>query len=200
MSRITLTVAALVAAATASGIALASTGNERPPFAPAYVGTVKGTLRMPGRVDTWTVQALRFKLQNARFVRGAWGGTYLVTGGRVTFTSKATGECKSAATASFSLGRLPWNAAAISFLQNRRDPGYGYQARVAKERPVKVTQVCADPGGSYKQQDTVSPAGGSWLLTDISERLVPGKRLSGRHTEQSYNGTSSWTWNLAPRR
>ena len=153
--------------------------SPRPPFATAYVGTVKGTLRMPGRVDTWTVQALRFKLQNARFVRGAWGGTYLVTGGRVTFTSKATGECKSTTTGSLSLGRLPWIAAAISFLQNRRDPGYGYQARVAKEHPVKVTQVCADPGGSYKQQDTVSPAGGSWLLTDISERLVPGKRLRG---------------------
>ena len=201
MRRITFTFAALAAAATASGLALASTQAPRPPFATAYVGTVKGTLRMPGRVDTWTVHALRFNLQNARFVRGAWGGTYLVTGGRVMFTSKATGECKSTATASFSLGRLPWNAAAISFLQNRRDPGYGYQARVAKEHPVKVTQVCADPGGSYKQQDTVSPAGGSWLLTDISERLVPGKRLRGSYKVQSdYGGASSWTWNLAPRR
>jgi hypothetical protein len=193
-------VSALVATATASGIALGSTGGDRPPFAPAYVGTVKGTLRMPGRVDTWTVQALRFKLQNARFVRGAWGGTYLVTGGGVTFTSMATGECKSTTTASFSLGRLPWDAAAISFLQNRRDPGYGYQARVAKEHPIRVTQECADPGGSYKQQELVSPAGGLWLLTDISERLVPGRRLRGSHTERSEYGTRSSTWNLAPRR
>jgi hypothetical protein len=157
-------------------------------------------MRMPGRIDTWTVQGLRFKLQNARFVRGAWGGTYLVTGGRVAFTSKATGECKSTTTASFSLGRLSWNAAAISFLQNRRDPGYGYQARVAKEHPVKVTQECTDGGETYTQQELVSPAGGLWLHTDIGERLVPGKRLRGSHTEQGYNGSRSSTWNLAPRR
>src|SRR5688572_17021389 len=98
MRRSTLLIAsisALAATVAAAGVALGSTGSERPPFAPAYVGTVKGTLRMPGRVDTWTVQALKFKLQNARFVRGASGGTYLVTGGRVTYTSKSTGECKS---------------------------------------------------------------------------------------------------------
>ena len=199
MRRSTLIVT-LVASAAVSGIAFASDGVTRPPFAPAYVGTATGTMRMPGRVDTWTVQALRFKLQNARFVRGAWGGTYLVAGGRVTFTSKATGECKSTTTASFSLGRLPWDAAAISFLQNRRDPGYAYQARVAKEHPVNVTQECADPGGSYTRKELVSPAGGLWLHTDIGERFVPGKPLRGSHREQGYGGSRSSTWNLAPRR
>ena len=195
------TISALVATATASGIALGSTGSTRPAFAPAYMGTVKGTLRVPGRTDTWTVQGLRFKLQNARFARGRWGGTYLVTGGRVTFTSKATGECMSTTTASFSLGRLPWDAGSISFLQNLREPGYAYLARVTKEHPVKVTQECTEAGETYERQELVSPAGGLWLLTDIGERLVPGKRLSGRHTEQSsYNGSRSWTWNLAPRR
>ena len=59
-----MTISALVAtAAAASGIALGSPGAARPAFAPAYVGTAQGTLRMPGRTDTWTVQGLTFKLQ-----------------------------------------------------------------------------------------------------------------------------------------
>jgi hypothetical protein len=98
-------ISAFVATATAAGIARGSTGSTRPAFAPAYVGTAKGTLRMPGRIDAWTVQGLTYKLQNARFARGRWGGVYLVTGGRVTFTTKATGECKSSTTGGFSLGR-----------------------------------------------------------------------------------------------
>jgi hypothetical protein len=105
-----------------------------------------------------------------------------------------------AAASRIALGRLPWDAAAISFLQNRRDPGYTYQARVSKEHPVKVTQECADPGGAYTRTELVSPAGGLWLHTDIGERLVPGRRLSESHTEQGYNGSRSATWNLAPRR
>ena len=36
------TISALVATATASGIALGSTGSTRPAFAPAYVGTAQG--------------------------------------------------------------------------------------------------------------------------------------------------------------
>ena len=157
------------------------------------MGTVKGSLKVPGRTDTWTVQALRFKLQNARFVRGAWGGTYLVTGGRVTFTSKATGECTSNTTASFSLGRLPWEAAAISFLQNRREPGYAYQARVAKEQGTQGQPRSAPSrGGTFPRPDVVRPAGGLWLLTDIGERFVPGKRLRGSYKVQSArDGTSS---------
>jgi hypothetical protein len=200
---LTLTISALVAtAAAASGIALGSPGAARPAFAPAYVGTAQGTLRMPGRTDTWTVQGLTFKLQNARLARGRWGGTYLVTGGRVTFTSKATGECKSSTTASFSLGRMTWDKGSILFLQNLREPGYDYLARVTKEHPVKVTQQCNDRGETYTNQEVVSTAGGLWLLTDIGERIFPGRRLSGSHREQSYDGTGTrtWTWNLAPRR
>jgi hypothetical protein len=192
--------ALVVATATASGIALGSTGSARPAFAPAYVGTATGTLRMSGRIDTWTVQGLTFKLQNARFARGRWGGTYLVTGGRVTFTSKATGECKSNTTGSFSLGRMTWDRGSILFLQNHREPGYGYQASATKEHPVKVTQECNDRGETFARQEVVSPAGGLWLHTDIGERLFPGKRLRGSHMERSEYGARSWTWNLAPRR
>jgi hypothetical protein len=104
---------------------------------------------MPGRIDTWTVHGLTFKLQNARFARGRWGGVYLVTGGRVTFTSKATGECKSSTSGSFSLGRMTWDKGSILFLQNLREPGYGYQASATKEHPVKVTQECNDRGETF---------------------------------------------------
>jgi hypothetical protein len=201
MSRGTLmTTMVIVLTASASGTALAvSSGDvqQRPPFARAYVGTVTGTLRTTGQADTWTVKGLTFRLQNARFVRGAWGGTYLVTGGRVTFTTQATGECKGAKSGSFSLGRLSWNAAALSFLQNRRSPGYAYQARVSKEHPVNVKSVCAD---GFSTQDLMSPGGGFWLGTDINERLVPGKRLAGRYVIREDRGTRTWTWNLAPRR
>ena len=155
------TISALVATAAASGIAFGSTGAARPAFAPAYVGTAQGTLRMPGQIDTWTVQGLTFKLQNARFARGRWGGTYLVTGGRVTFTSKATGECKSSTTASFSLGRMTWDTGSILFLQNLREPGYGYQARATKEHPVKVTQECNDRGGDVHQTGGREPGRGA---------------------------------------
>ena len=200
MSRGTLitTFAVLVASAAAAATALAgaSGAEQRPPFAGSYVGTVTGTLRTSGQIDTWTVQRLTFKLQNARFVRGAWGGTYLVTSGRVSFTTKADGECTSTKSGSFSLGRLSWSAAAISFLQNRTSPGYAYQARVSKEHPVNVTKRCAD---GFVMRDLVSPAGGSWLHTDIDERLVPGKRLAGRYTIREERGTRTWTWNLAPR-
>jgi hypothetical protein len=182
-------VAALVLAASASG-------EARPPFARAYVGTATGTLRVPGRVDTWAVRGLTFRLQNARFARGRWGGTYLVTGGRVTFTTTAAGDCTGTESGSFSLGRLSWDAASISFLQNLRSPGYAYPARVAKEHPVTVGRRCAGAA----RQDLVSPAGGLWLLSDIGERLVPGKRLAGRRTESDPGrGTRTWTWNLAPR-
>lgn len=182
-------VAALVLAASASG-------QARPPFARAYVGTATGTLRIPGRIDTWAVRGLTFRLQNARFARGRWGGTYLVTGGRVTFTTTAAGDCTGTKSGSFSLGHLSWDAASISFLQNLRSPGYAYQARVAKEHPVAVSQRCAGAA----RQDLVSPAGGLWLLSDIGDRLVPGKRLAGRRTESDPGrGTRTWRWNLAPR-
>ena len=182
-------VATLVLAAPASG-------EAQPPFARAYVGTATGTLRIPGRVDTWTVRGLTFKLQNARFARGRWGGTYLVTGGRVTFTTTATGDCTGAKSGSFDLGRLSWDAAAISFLQNLRSPTYGYEARVAKEHPVPVGLSCAGAA----RQDEVSPAGGLWLLSDFGARFLPGKRIAGRHTEsEPGRGTRTWTWNLVPR-
>ena len=193
------TLAALVLTASASGTALALTSGEeqqRPPFAHAYVGTVTGTLRTSGQVDTWTVKGLTFRLQNARFVRGRWGGTYLVTGGRVSFTTNATGECKGTKSGSFSIGRLSWDAAAISFLQNLRSPGYDYQARVSKEHPVNVTRVCDD---GYSTRELLSPGGGFWLGTDINERLVPGKRLVGRYVIREDRGTRTWTWNLLPR-
>jgi hypothetical protein len=184
-------VAVLVLAASASG-------ETRPPFARAYVGTATGTLRVAGgRVDTWTVRGLTFRLQNARFARGRWGGTYLITGGRVTFTTTATGDCNAKKSGSFSLGHLSWDAASLSFLQNLREPGYAYEARVSKEHPVTVTQTCAD-GAS--RQDLVSPAGGLWLLSGIGARLVPGKRVAGRHTESDPGrGTRTWTWQLSPR-
>jgi hypothetical protein len=45
----------------------------------------------------------------------------------------------------------------------------------------------------------LTPAGGLWLMTDISERLQPGRRLGGSHTDRSDRGVRTWTWNLAPR-
>jgi hypothetical protein len=186
----------VVTAAVAAALAGSAAGQQRPPFARSYVGTVTGTLRTSGRIDTWTVQRLTFKLQNARYARGRWGGTYLVTFGRVSFTTTANGECTSKKSGSFSLGRLPWDAASISFLQNLSSPGYGYQARVSKQHPVNVTKQCTD---GYVMRDLVSPAGGLWLGTDINERLVPGRRLAGRYTIREDRGTRTWTWNLAPR-
>jgi hypothetical protein len=193
----TLAVLVVTAAAAATAIAGSSGGEQRPPFARSYVGTVAGTLRTSGQVDTWTVQRLTFKLQKARYARGRWGGTYLVTSGHVSFTTKATGECKSTKSGSFALGRLSWDAASISFLQNLGPPGgYGYQARVSKQHPVNVTKQCAD---GFTMRELVSPAGGFWLGTNIGERMVPGKRLAGRYVIREDGGTRTWTWNLVPR-
>jgi hypothetical protein len=186
----------LVTAVAALLLTTCASGGARPLFARAFVGTVTGTLKMPGRTDTWTVKGLTFRLWNARFTRGRWGGTYLVSGGRVTFKTTATGGCTGSRAGSFSLGRLSWDAAAISFLQNLRTPTYAYEARVSKEHPLTVTKLCA--GAS--SQELVSPAGGLWLRTDIGQRLVPGRRLAGRQTESDPGpGTRTWTWNLAPR-
>src|SRR3954453_8557967 len=146
-----------ISALVALVLVASATGAERPPFARAYVGTVMGTLRMNGRVDAWKVEGLTFRLQSARFARGRWGGTYLVTGGRVTFTIATTGACTSTKSGAFSLGRLSWDGASISFLQNLREPGYGYEVRVAKEHPVAAAPECADVPG---MDDVVSPAGG----------------------------------------
>jgi hypothetical protein len=193
----TLAVLVVTAVAAATAIAGSSGGEQRPPFARSYVGTVAGTLRTSGQVDTWTVQRLTFKLQNARYARGRWGGTYLVTSGHVSFTTKANGECKSTKSGSFALGHLSWGAASISFLQNLGPPGgYGYQARVSKQHPVNVTKQCAD---GYTMRELVSPAGGFWLGTNIGERMVPGKRLAGRYVIREDGGTRTWTWNLVPR-
>ena len=152
-------------------------------------GRCPARLRTAGRTDTWTVRGLTFTLQSARFARGRWGGTYLVTAGRVTFKTSTTGTCTATSSGSFSLGRLKWDAASISFLQNLREPGYAYGARVLKEHPVRAAQ-CAE---------AISPAGGLWLLTDVDGRLVPGKRLAGHRTERSARGTRMWAWNLVPR-
>jgi len=171
----------------------------RPPFAQAYVGTVTGTLRTADHTDVWRVSGLTFRLQNARFARGRWGGTYLVTGGRVTFTSAAKGECRYSTAGALSLGRLPWLAASISFLQNLRGSGYSFQGRVLKPRELPVVRECGDGTDAYAMNDTVDPAGGLWLMTDISERLQPGRRLRGSHTVRSDRGVRTWTWNLAPR-
>ncbi len=192
----TMAALALTASATATALAASSGAEQRPPFARAYVGTVTGTLRTSGQVDTWTVKGLTFKLQNARFARGRWGGTYLVTRGRVSFTTNATGECTGTKSGNFSIGRLSWDTAAISFLQNLRSSGYAYQARVSKQHPVNVTKVCDD---GYSSRELVSPGGGLWLGTDINERLVPGKRLVGRYVIRDDRGMRTWTWNLAPR-
>jgi hypothetical protein len=191
------TFVALALTASAAGTALGvSSAGGRPPFARAYVGTATGTLRAPGRVGTWTVRGLTFRLQNARYARGRWGGTYLVTSARVTFDTTTKGQCTSTKSGSFSIGRLSWESGSIAFVQNLRSPAYAYQARVSKEHPVTVTQECAGAPGI---DDLVSPAGGLWLLTDIDEPLVPGKRLTGRRTQTSDRGTRTWTWNLAPR-
>jgi hypothetical protein len=172
----------------------------RPPFAQAYVGTVTGTLTTAGQTDTWQVTGLTFRLQNARFARGRWGGTYLVTGGRVTFKSESKGECRYSTAGDLSFGRLPWLAASISFLQNLRGGGYAYQARVSKPREVAIVRECGSGSDVFTMNDTVTPAGGFWLTTDIDERLVPGRRLSGSHSVRSDRGTRTWTWNLAPAR
>jgi hypothetical protein len=171
----------------------------RPPFAQAYVGTATGTLRTADHTDVWRVSGLTFRLQNARFARGRWGGTYLVTGGRVTFTSAAKGECRYSTAGGLSLGRLPWLAASISFLQNLRGSGYAFQARVVKPREILVVRQCGEGTDAYTMNDAVTPAGGLWLMTDISERLQPGRRLRGSHTDRSDRGVRTWTWNLAPR-
>lgn len=188
----------LTASATASALASSSGGaDRRPPFARAYVGTVTGTLRTYGQIDTWMVRNLTFRLQKARFARGRWGGTYLVKGGRVSFTTKASGGCTGTKSGSFSLGALSWDAASISFLQNLGPPGgYGYQARVSKQHPVNVAKVCS---GAPPNPELVSPAGGQWLNTNIGQRLVPGKRLVGRYVIREDEGTRTWTWSLAPR-
>ncbi|HSS72949.1 MAG TPA: hypothetical protein VLK53_05215 [Gaiellaceae bacterium] len=166
-------------------LAASASAADRPPFARSYAGTATGTLRANGRVDTWTVEGLTFTLQNARLARGRWGGTYLVTGGRVTFSSSG-GSCT--AKGSFSLGHLSWDAASISFLQNLRSTGYAYRPGW-REHPVASSPDCTD----------ISPGGGLWLLTDIDEHLIPGKRLSGHRTESSHGATRTWTWNLVPR-
>ena len=175
---------ALVSALVGLVLVGSAAAGDRPPFAGAYVGTVTGTLRMGDRIDTWKGDGLTFKLQSARFARGRWGGTYLVTGGRVAFTSTANGTCP-ATKGTLSLGRLSWDTASISFLQNLRPSGYAYQARVSKE-----------PGGGAPE---CAAGGGLWLLTDIDEHLVPGKLLSGRLTKSSHGATRTWSWNLVPR-
>ncbi len=162
---------------------VAASVSGRPPFARAYVGTVTGSLRTGGRVDSWTVRYLTFKLQHARLARGRWGGTYLVTGGRVTFTTTAKGACSSTTSGSFSLGRLSWDAAAISFLQNLGEPGYAYQARVAKQHPV-AAKGCADapgtagtrqPGGRALAVDRhrAAPRAGKASLGSLHRQLGP---------------------------
>ena len=62
-----------ISALVALVLVASATGAERPPFARAYVGTVMGTLRMNGRVDSWKVEGLTFRLQSPRFARGRWG-------------------------------------------------------------------------------------------------------------------------------
>lgn len=189
-------VAAGLLAAAAQG-----TSSADPPFAKRYVGTVTGTFKLRGRTDTWNVSGLTFTLQNARYVRGAWGGTYRVVGGRVAYTSKETaGGCSYATSGSFPLGRLSWMAAAISFLQDRRSSGYSYLGRVSKGRVLTVVEKCGAGSNAYTEKDEVSPAGGQWWLTDIDERLVPGKALRGSYTDRSEYGATTWKWNLAPRR
>src|SRR5262245_18927378 len=198
MSRGTLTtaLAGLVLISSATALASSPGPHRRPPFARAYVGTVTGTLRTHGQIDTWTVRNLTFRLRNARYARGRWGGTYLVKGGRVTFTTNATGGCNGTKSGSFALGALSWDSASISFLQNLGPPGgYGYQARVSKQHPVNVAKLCS----GAPNQELVSPAGGQWLNTNIGQRLVPGKRLVGRYVIREDEGTRTWTWSLAPR-
>ena len=191
----------LAAIAAALPAATAHAGSAaRPAFAQAYVGTVTGTLRTADHTDVWRVSGLTFRLQNARFARGRWGGTYLVSGGRVTFTSAAKGECRYAASGQLSLGRLPWLAASISFLQNLRGSGYSFQGRVSKPHEVRIVRECGNGTDAYTTNDAVTPAGGLWLMTDLAERLVPGRRLSGRFTDRSDRGVRTWTWSLAPRR
>src|SRR5262245_7506754 len=193
------TIAVLAVVATSEPALAGSSAAEGPRFARSYVGTATGTLRVPGRTETWTVRGLTFRLQSARLARGRWGGTYLVTGGTVSFTSTATGGCSSMTSGSFPLGRLTWEAASISFLQNLGEPGYAYQARVSKQHPVTVTVECTDDYGTSATRQPVSPAGGNWLHTDIGERFEPGRRLSGSYTVRDERGTTTWSWNLAPR-
>jgi hypothetical protein len=186
-------------AVVASGLLAAPATPSSPRFARTYVGTVTGTSKSDGRTESWTVSGMTFKLQHARLARGRWGGTYLVSGGRVTFTTKATGECRFTKTGSFSLGHLPWIAASISFLQNLRGSGYSYEARASKPREIAVAGQCGDGTNARSMQDVISPAGGLWLRTDINERFEPGRRLKGSYTEKDDRDVTTWTWNLAPR-
>jgi hypothetical protein len=98
-----------------------------------------------------------------------------------------------------SLGRLPWTAASISFLQSLHDTGYSYQARATKPREITVTRQCGSGDDAYTSRELVSPAGGLWLVTDINERFQPGRRVSGSYTDRSDRGVRTWTCNLSPR-
>ena len=193
---------ALLASVIAAGLIAAAAHSDpsaRPIFARSYVGTVTGALRTGDRTDTWTVKGLTFKLLNARLARGRWGGTYLATAGRVTFMTKDTGEGRYATTGSLALRHLSWDSAAISFLQNMRETGYTYQGRATKSREITVARKCGDGDDAYTTHEIVSPAGGLWLETDISERFQPGRRVRGSYTDRSDRGVRTWTWNLKPR-
>jgi hypothetical protein len=197
--RITLPATVAVLAVSALAAANPGTASARPAFAHRYVGTVTGTNRAGDHTDTWTVSGITYTLFNARFARGRWGGNYKLTGGRVTFTSSGTGDCRYVEKGSFALGSLPWGEASIDFLQNLRSSGYAYVGKATKAHQVTVNKKCKDGGGTYSQRDVVNPAGGAWFATDINERLLPGRRIHGSYTNRSYGSATTWRWNLAPR-
>src|SRR5262245_32797496 len=118
--RITLPATVAVLAVGAVAAANPGTASARPAFAPRYVGTVTGTFHAGDHTDTWTVSGITYRLFNARFARGRWGGNYKLTGGRVMFTSSGSGDCRYVEKGSFALGSLPWGEASIDFLQNLR--------------------------------------------------------------------------------
>ena len=175
-----------------------SAAAGRPAFAQRYVGTVTGTFRGAGRIDTWTVSGIDFRLSNARFARGRWGGNYLVRAGRVSFVSRGTTECRFVAKGALDLGRLSWESASIDFLQDRSG-SFTYVGSVSKLHGAHAQATCSGPDGSYSQPVELAPAGGAWLHTDIAERFVPGHRLSGSYTTSRHGGVATWRWNLIPR-
>jgi hypothetical protein len=109
-SSLPATVAGLAVGALAA--ANLTTASARPAFADRYVGTVTGTLRAGDHTDTWTVSGITYKLFNARFARSRWGGNYKLTGGRVTFTSNGTGDCRYIETSASACCRIVASTAA----------------------------------------------------------------------------------------
>jgi hypothetical protein len=171
------------------------------PHAPRhYTGTVTGSYRFGHVVESWTVSKVTYKLFNFRFARGSWGGNYRLTGGKVTYQSAETGECAYNTSGSLQLGKLPWSAANINFLQLRGST-YGYSGTASKSHRVAVTEKCEQAGEQYTSTRQINPAGGLWIQTRFSQKFRLGHRIKGHYTtpKDFRGGIESWSWNFAPK-